>query len=83
MIFVNTISELIHSSVYRYGGSTNKNIGEAFLLVWNIPDNVYELNQETNKIVWTKQKYMSILCDFALLSFIKSLVKINKDPKVL
>ena len=38
MIFVNTISELIHSSVYRYSGAANKNIGEAFLLVWNIPD---------------------------------------------
>ena len=36
MIFVNKISELVHSSVYRYGGGANKNIGEAFLLVWQI-----------------------------------------------
>lgn len=83
MIFVNTISELIHSSVYRYGGSANKNIGEAFLLVWNIPDNCYDLNHETNHIAWLRKRYMSILCDFALLSFIKAIVKINKDPKVL
>ena len=31
MLFVNKIGELVHSSVYRYGGSANKNIGEAFL----------------------------------------------------
>jgi len=83
MIFVNTISELVHSSVYRYGGSANKNIGEAFLLVWNIPDDCYHLNQETNQITWKKENYISILADFAVLSFVKTIVKINKDPKIL
>lgn len=37
MIFVNQIGEIVHSAVYRYGGSANKNIGDAFLLVWKIP----------------------------------------------
>jgi hypothetical protein len=36
MIFVNQIGEIVHSSVYRYLGSPNKNIGDAFLLVWKI-----------------------------------------------
>lgn len=38
MVFVNTISEIVHSCVDRYGGTANKNIGEAFLLVWKFDD---------------------------------------------
>lgn len=38
MLFVNNIAEIVHSMVDRYLGSANKNIGDAFLLVWKIQD---------------------------------------------
>lgn len=38
MLFVNNIAEIVHSMVDRYQGSANKNIGDAFLLVWKIND---------------------------------------------
>lgn len=38
MTYVNNIAEIVHSIVDRYGGSTNKNIGEAFLMVWKFYD---------------------------------------------
>lgn len=38
MIFVNSIGEIVHRVVDKYHGSANKNIGDAFLLVWKIPD---------------------------------------------
>ena len=34
MVFVNEIAEITHSIVDQYVGSSNKNIGDAFLLVW-------------------------------------------------
>jgi hypothetical protein len=34
MLFVNEIGAIVHGIVYNYSGSANKNIGEAFLLVW-------------------------------------------------
>lgn len=34
MRFVNSIAEIVHSEVDKYGGSSNKNLGDAFLLVW-------------------------------------------------
>ena len=34
ILLVNEIAEIVHSSVDRFGGATNKNIGEAFLNVW-------------------------------------------------
>lgn len=36
MIFVNNIAEIVHSMVDRYKGAANKNIGDAFLLVWKM-----------------------------------------------
>ena len=83
MLFVNKIGELVHSSVFRYGGSANKNIGEAFLLVWTLPHDSYDLNNKTNEIVWKRKNYVSILSDFSVFSFIKIIAKIHKEPEIL
>ena len=34
MLFVNSVADILHNSVAEHGGSPNKNIGDAFLLVW-------------------------------------------------
>jgi class 3 adenylate cyclase len=34
MLFVNQVADIVHSCVDKSGGSANKNIGDAFLLVW-------------------------------------------------
>lgn len=41
IMFVNEIADIVHSSIDLFNGSTNKNIGDAFLLVWKLP-NEYE-----------------------------------------
>ena len=38
MVFVNEIAEIVHGTVDKYLGSANKNIGDAFLLVWKYPN---------------------------------------------
>ena len=38
MIFVNTIGSIVHKCVHRWGGVPNKNIGDAFLVVWKMPE---------------------------------------------
>lgn len=80
---MNKIGSLVHESVYRYGGSANKNIGEAFLLVWRIPEDKYALDYQTNQIEWKDRRYLSVLADFSVFGFIKTLIKIHKDPLVL
>ena len=37
MEFVNSIAKIVHMEVSLHGGSPNKNIGDAFLLVWKLP----------------------------------------------
>ena len=44
MVFVNEIAEVVHSTVFNYGGSANKNIGDAFLLVWKYFPMEYHLD---------------------------------------
>jgi class 3 adenylate cyclase len=34
MVFVNEIGEIVHGIVDHFSGAANKNIGDAFLLVW-------------------------------------------------
>jgi hypothetical protein len=38
LLFVNTIAEIVHSQVHNWGGQCNKNLGNAFVLVWRIGD---------------------------------------------
>lgn len=36
--FVNTIAEIVHSRVHYWGGQCNKNLGNAFVIIWRIGD---------------------------------------------
>merc|ERR1711939_995974 len=36
MVFVNSIGQIVHEAVHRNGGAPNKNIGDAFLVVWKL-----------------------------------------------
>ena len=38
MLFVNEIGEIVHGMVDQFSGAANKNIGDAFLLVWKFTD---------------------------------------------
>ena len=38
MLFVNQVAAIVHQCAWDSGGDPNKNIGDAFLLVWKIDD---------------------------------------------
>jgi class 3 adenylate cyclase len=38
MTFCNSIAEIVHSSVHYWGGQCNKNLGNAFVIIWRIGD---------------------------------------------
>ena len=84
MTFVNMIAEIAHSNCHKGGGGANKNIGEAFLLVWKYkePD---EFEDQADKDI----KDMNVclqnrqIADMALFSFLKVICKINKYSHIL
>lgn len=82
MMFVNEIAQIIHGVVDKYFGAANKNIGDAFLMVWKFNSDEFFIEGET--IVRNPEsKKAFYVPDLALLSFLKVLAKVNKDPVIL
>lgn len=50
MLFVNEIGEIVHGVVDQFSGAANKNIGDAFLLVWKFQDEDVDRDEEKDTI---------------------------------
>lgn len=73
MLFVNQIAEITHHMTDKYGGSANKNIGDAFLLTWKFKDQ--EQFAKGSKKISREDQY---LADLSLFAFIKIIAKMAK-----
>jgi len=85
MIFVNQVAEIVHQITADYCGSANKNIGDAFLLVWKLEDRF--IKEEVNKQGVKELKLKNVnrinqICDMVLICFIRILIEINKSYKL-
>jgi class 3 adenylate cyclase len=81
MVFVNEIADIVHSSVNKYGGATNKNIGDAFLLAWKFN----HLEKENNEFIPLEEgdaKLNSFMADQAVLAFLNIIKRINRSPVI-
>jgi hypothetical protein len=62
-VFTNRIAGVVHSICSAYGGSANKNIGDAFLLSWRLDEQRSSLAMESTRCLgssWHKTKDSSI-----------------------
>lgn len=93
MVFVNSIAEIVHHSVDNFGGAANKNIGDAFLLVWKL----YSENTTTQSFAELshqfgssqKDEVLSLIrnqnsrtAELALLSFVQIIVNLSLVPSI-
>ena len=72
---MNSIAQVVHSEVDKYLGAANKNIGDAFLLVWRAPNIC--IQNHNDKLIMKKNKISQNLTDMALFSIIKVIMKLN------
>ncbi len=87
MIFVNTIASIVHSNADKYGGAPNKNIGDAFLLVWKLIINFedesmqsLEITDENEYIVLKKiqdDPLNKTVTELAVIAFIDMIYQIE------
>ena len=70
MLYVNTLAEIVHQRVDEFAGAANKNIGEAFLLVWKFDPLEYEVLQNGD-LQLLKTYQVMCRCDMSILSFVK------------
>lgn len=84
MIFVNEIAEIVHDTVDKYDGAPNKNIGDAFLLVWKMHQDMVMNDPETMEpsINPANMRRINVLADLSVFSFVKILIKIQKSKQM-
>jgi class 3 adenylate cyclase len=82
MLFVNEIAQIVHGVVDHFQGAANKNIGDAFLLVWKLNKDDVEEGEEGLQVRNDSKRGMYI-ADCALTAFLKIIAKINRDPVIL
>jgi class 3 adenylate cyclase len=81
MNFVNEIAAIVHGVVNRCAGSANKNIGDAFLLVWKFKEKetiISEIDGETS-VSLRKISKVRQTADLAVYSFVKIIAEITKS----
>ena len=82
MLFTNEIASIVHGKVDLYQGAANKNIGDAFLLVFKFAD-ADILRHENEVELNPASKHVQEIADLSLISFVKINIKINRHPKIL
>ena len=82
MLFVNEIGEIVHGVVDRYQGAANKNIGDAFLLVWKFDDDSINEDAETGDVTLIPSNKVSQLCDMSMISFLKIIANTKRSRKM-
>lgn len=82
MLFVNEIGEIVHGIVDLYSGAANKNIGDAFLLVWKFSDDDVDRNDETDTIQLRDNNRVKQLADMSVISFLKIIAAIKTSRKL-
>jgi class 3 adenylate cyclase len=83
MLFVNEIGEIVHQTVDRYSGAANKNIGDAFLLVWKIPEGDHVKDHKTNEFSVKICSRVNQLADMTLISFLLLVSGLKKSRKMI
>jgi class 3 adenylate cyclase len=78
-VFTNKIAAVVHSICHSYGGSANKNVGDAFLLSWLLDD--YPTNGSNRKRPAETDSFTakSNQADKALLSVVKICMALQHD----
>ena len=92
ILLINEIADIVHSSVDRFGGNTNKNIGESFLNVWKFYNETPVRDKDGNVTMQRKDNLLeidptnptvAITADQAALACLRILLKINKNFNIL
>jgi hypothetical protein len=55
LTFINNIAEIVHSNVHAWGGQCNKNLGNAFVIVWRIGDEKTLIESNQHSILTRKR----------------------------
>jgi class 3 adenylate cyclase len=82
MIFVNEIAFIVHKFVDECLGTTNKNLGDVFVLVWKFPDSVITKDRNKKKTL-ISHPFIAQFADLTVISFMKIISDISRNQTIL
>ena len=82
IVFVNDIADIVHQYAFEYGGSANKNIGDAFLLVWKFDNRFTYISKKNQELKVYNCEQVNQICDMALISILKMFAGIQKSKEI-
>jgi len=74
MVYVNKVGAIVHEATHAWHGAANKNIGDAFLLVWKVKEMVDAKQKLTMANIDAGN-----MSDNALVAFLKSIVDLKRE----
>ncbi len=79
MLFTNDIAYIVHNVADSFHGAANKNLGDAFLMVWKFKeeDEIMFLN-DRDEVRTDNLRDMLNYSDLAVLAFLKTIANIKK-----
>ena len=92
MKYVNSIAAIVHINIVKFGGSNNKNIGDAFLFVWKLasftesPAFAYRLQDYMRKkhdLNEDEKNIVTMISDLAVYCVMKIIAKISTYKQML
>jgi class 3 adenylate cyclase len=82
MLFVNEIGEIIHGIANQFQGFANKNVGDAFLLVWKFEEEDQYYDEETEALEVQTCTRVQQLADMSVISFLLLISGLKKSKKM-
>ena len=67
MVYVNKVGSIVHEATHKWYGAANKNIGDAFLLVWKVG--------KKSQIKATEAE----MCNSGLIAFLKAMIDLKRE----
>eukprot|EP01022_Parablepharisma_sp_SALTPOND_P028235 TRINITY_DN6_c0_g1_i2.p3 TRINITY_DN6_c0_g1~~TRINITY_DN6_c0_g1_i2.p3 ORF type:complete len:725 (-),score=113.15 TRINITY_DN6_c0_g1_i2:12502-14676(-) len=80
MVFVNEVADIVHGFTHLYLGAPNKNIGDAFLLVWKFLDE--DVENVNGEVRLKNSPTVNALADMAAFAFLLVIAAVNKSKKL-
>ncbi|CAD7947346.1 unnamed protein product [Amoebophrya sp. A25] len=83
MVFVNSIGHIVHKCVHRWSGVANKNIGDAFLVLWKIDQEYLPKRgvQSSQKSAQAAAR-VSDIADRSLFAFLKVICETRRSERI-
>ncbi len=83
MLFVNEIAEITHGIVDQFSGAANKNIGDAFLLVWKFHEDDVSYHEDSETITLKNESFrVNQVADMSAVSFLKIIAALRRSRKL-